>query len=215
MCKRRILYIEDEPAILRSVQMLLELRLPVVVDPCMSAGGAELLLNRYCYDLVICDIGLPVVDGIQIIEKVLQRDPGQPVMLFSEYDSDETRAQAARIGVPVTPKFSVTPVDEFTRLVSELLEKRPCPEDNHRVRAGADVQPLQPITFINPNASAARMAVQLMGCTIAGACKLHKECLERARSFGMPAALTAKVASATRATRLVTLFLLIFPWFIA
>lgn len=110
--KQSILYVEDNPELLELVRTLLESELAVSVDVCATAYGAEGMLNRKCYDLLICDVKLPGELGTTIVEKVLERDEDQPLMLMTEYRSDEIKQEAARISerfqrpVPLLPKFS-------------------------------------------------------------------------------------------------------------
>lgn len=158
--KQRILYIEDDPSQLELLQMYLESHLDVTVDLCSSAGGAEMMLNAKCYDLVISDVNLPIVFGTEILEKVLQRDPSQPVMLLSEYANGKTKEEADRIGVPLQRKFSSFEsgtFDEFLRSVRQLLAKRPC---TFQTQADAGKAPerllLPPLRLVSENVKCAR-----------------------------------------------------------
>jgi DNA-binding NtrC family response regulator len=159
--KQRILYIEDDPDQLAMLQMYLESHLDVAVDLCSSAGGAEMMLNARCYDLVISDVNLPIVFGTEIVEKVLQRDPGQPVMLLSEYTNGKTKEEADRLGVPLQPKFSSftsASFDEFIARVRELLAKRPCAFATKAEAEKAERLLLPPIRLVSENVKCARVA---------------------------------------------------------
>src|SRR3989442_13136932 len=95
---KRILYVEDNPDQLALVRQLLEHDLPgAIVDVCVTAYGAEAMLNIECYDLVICDVKLPGELGTTVVEKVLERDPNQPVMLMTAYHSDVIKDEVVRI----------------------------------------------------------------------------------------------------------------------
>lgn len=163
MTKRyRVLYIEDDPSLLELLQQYLEGHLDVTVDLCASAGGAEMMLNAHCYDLIISDVNMPVVFGTEIIEKVLQRDPEQPVMLLSEYTGGKTKEEADRIGVPLQRKFSSFESCDFERFlvkVQELLEKRPCAAQAEVIeKRREELREVSPLRLVSEEVECARKA---------------------------------------------------------
>jgi DNA-binding NarL/FixJ family response regulator len=124
---KRILYIEDDPEQLVMVRALLEHSLPgVVVDVCCTAAGAEGFLNRSCYDVVICDVALPGELGTDIAEKILERDPQQPIYLWSEYTGPNVKADADRIGLELQRKFSEKDPHVFVAEIRAMMIRRPC-----------------------------------------------------------------------------------------
>lgn len=172
---RFVLYIDDNPDQLEMVQHLIERRLPsVVVEVCCTINGAELFLNKHCYDLVICDVMLPGELGTAIAEKILQRDPTQPIYLISDYVSPMIREEAERIGLKLQPKVSTKRPDEFLQDVQQLLEVRPCAAarqtssntisdaaaGNSATFAAASSSrfPSEPLCLISPHVRAARAA---------------------------------------------------------
>jgi CheY-like chemotaxis protein len=127
MSNQFILYIEDDPVQLELVQKLLEHELPgVIVDVCCTARGAESFLNHRCYDVIVCDVDLPGELGTDIAAKILERDPGQPIHLMSEYTGHKVKEAAARIGLTLQRKFVDKDPQEFVEDVKLLLTKRPC-----------------------------------------------------------------------------------------
>jgi len=64
----KILIIEDEPAIRETLQDLLEMNGHTVVAAADGRRGVE--LARDCPELILCDIGLPGLDGYQVIAEV-------------------------------------------------------------------------------------------------------------------------------------------------
>lgn len=127
--RRKILYIEDSPDQLELVQTLLERNLPdVMVEARCTVDGAEQALNSACYDLIICDVDLPGELGTAIAARILERDPGQPIYLMSEYVGENVHREAARLGLKLHGKFSTVTAAEFLLAVKVLLERRPCAE---------------------------------------------------------------------------------------
>jgi len=64
----KILIIEDEPAIRETLQELLELNGHTVQAAADGRRGVE--LARDCPELILCDVGLPGLDGYQVITEV-------------------------------------------------------------------------------------------------------------------------------------------------
>lgn len=165
MTKFRILYVEDNPELLALVQMLLEKELPAVVDVCATAYGAEAMLNRNCYDLLICDVNLPGELGTTVVEKVLERDIDQPVMLMSEYRSQEIKDEVARIStrfqkpVPLMAKFSeISCPLSFVQSVRDKLRANFCEERAYQMKSPQQI-PTSRIRITSKCVKAARAAI--------------------------------------------------------
>ena len=62
----RVLVVDDEPQILRALRINLRVR-GYEVDTAASAGQALAAAGRHPPDLVILDLGLPDVDGMEVI----------------------------------------------------------------------------------------------------------------------------------------------------
>ena len=72
----RVLVVDDEPQILRALRINLRARQYDVVT---AADGAEALRQaaaRDRPDLVVLDLGLPDIDGVEVIRKLRDLDPG-------------------------------------------------------------------------------------------------------------------------------------------
>jgi len=71
----RVLVVDDEPQILRALRINLRVR---DYDVHVAATGAEALevAGRYPPDLVILDLGLPDLDGVEVIPGPARLDEG-------------------------------------------------------------------------------------------------------------------------------------------
>ena len=77
----RILVVDDEP----DVRELVELLLAAPDRHIEGADGGRAALERLAahpYDLVVCDLRMPEVDGIQIYRAIQQRPAPRPALLF-------------------------------------------------------------------------------------------------------------------------------------
>lgn len=70
----RVLVVDDEPAMRRFLKLVLD-RLDFEVDT--AAGGAEAIqaTQRDCYDIVLTDLIMPRVDGLEVIRAVKESSP--------------------------------------------------------------------------------------------------------------------------------------------
>jgi CheY-like chemotaxis protein len=74
--RKRILIVDDEPLFGQTMTMLLGAEHEVVVARTGGEGLERLLLERN-FDLVLCDVSLPDIQGPALYEEVLRRDVAQ------------------------------------------------------------------------------------------------------------------------------------------
>jgi two-component system, NtrC family, nitrogen regulation response regulator NtrX len=95
----KILVIEDEAAIRRVlVKILAEENDKYEVDE--AADGVEGLekIKKEDYDLVLCDIKMPKMDGIEVLETIKKTKPEIPVVMISGHGDIDTAVNTMRIG---------------------------------------------------------------------------------------------------------------------
>jgi two-component system, response regulator, stage 0 sporulation protein F len=88
------------------------------------AGSGEQALDLLTGDIrpelivILSDINMPGMDGLQLLGEVKQRRPDLPVMMVSAYGDDERRRRARELGAS---EFINKPVD-FDQLKSQLRQ---------------------------------------------------------------------------------------------
>lgn len=105
---QRVLVIDDNPDMRESMRLLLELADNDV--RCTGDGPAGLAaLDGFIPQVVVCDIGLPGIDGYQVIARLRERLAGQPVLFvaLTGYGRDSDRDEALESGFDA---FQVKPV---------------------------------------------------------------------------------------------------------
>ncbi len=107
----RVLVVDDEPAILRFLRVGLGSQGYLVIE----AGNAESALDviRQCRaDLLMLDLGLPDMDGLDVIRRI--RDGGSmlPIIVLSSRNDEAAKVQALDFGADdyVTKPFGVDEV---------------------------------------------------------------------------------------------------------
>jgi DNA-binding response OmpR family regulator len=93
----RILVIDDEEGIHMALRRILG-RQGHEVDAVLSAPEGLELLKEHRYDLIITDLMMPEVNGIQLLERVRELGLKVPVMMITGYPSMRTAVQALRLG---------------------------------------------------------------------------------------------------------------------
>ena len=95
----RILIIEDEASIRRVLNKILseESDSYIVEDAEDGIQGLEKIKNND-YDLVLCDIKMPKMDGVEVLEAVKKIKPEIPMVMISGHGDMETAIQTMRLG---------------------------------------------------------------------------------------------------------------------
>ncbi len=93
----KILIIDDEKAICNTLKEILQYE-KYEVD--IANDGAEGLkkAKESSYDLVLCDIKMPKMDGIEVLGKLQEMNPELPVVMISGHGTIETAVDAIRKG---------------------------------------------------------------------------------------------------------------------
>ena len=89
-----------------------------------DANAAVQALRTHPYDLVLLDLRMPGIDGIQLVETLRIWGESVPVLMISGYGTVENAVRAMHIG---TDDFLTKPVepDVLSAKVADLLERRP------------------------------------------------------------------------------------------
>lgn len=92
-----ILIIDDEKAIRKTLSEILSYE-GYKID---EAGDGEEGLRRFrdkSFDVVLCDIKMPKIDGIEFLEKVRESNPDVPVIMISGHGNIDTAVEAVKKG---------------------------------------------------------------------------------------------------------------------
>jgi DNA-binding NtrC family response regulator len=127
-----ILIVEDEAKMRR----LLELNLGEDGFATFSAGDAETglkLLRENSIDLVVTDLKLPGMDGLEFLQAVKRQNAALPVVVMTAFGSVETAVEAMKAGASdyVLKPFSLT---EMRIVIHKELDVRNLREENRSLR---------------------------------------------------------------------------------
>lgn len=187
---RSLLLVEDEPAVRRSIsQSLRELGLEVHATD--TAETALDLVEELEPDVVLSDVRLPGMDGIELLRLLRKTVPSVDVILITAYDDMATVARAMREGAF---DFLVKPLDlaALTSVLERVFEDQRAREQARReIQAQADAHSLDALVGRDPSMievykrvgqlAASRVTVLLRGETGTG-----KGLVARAIHFNSP-----------------------------
>ena len=116
----RILVIDDEEIIHVSLRRILR-RLGHQVDAVLSAKDGLSRLYESSYDLVISDLMMPEMNGIQLLQRMKDDHIDVPVLMVTGYPTISTAVKALRLGAvdylakPFTRQELISPVNRALR----------------------------------------------------------------------------------------------------
>jgi two-component system OmpR family response regulator len=118
----RVLVIEDEAAIADAIGAALA-NAGHAVDRLANGRQADLALRDHPYDLIVLDLGLPDIDGIQLLARLRARADAVPVLIVTAREALEERVHALDLGAD---DYLVKPfaLREFEARVRALLRRR-------------------------------------------------------------------------------------------
>ena len=94
---KKILICDDEEGIRESLKLILEDHFPLIVTT-DGAQCLECLTNSKDVGIVLLDIKMPQVSGLDILKKIKEKHPAVQVIIITGYKSVETAAEAVRLG---------------------------------------------------------------------------------------------------------------------
>ena len=94
----RILYVDDEPGLLRMGKSLLEQNKEFQIDTCTSARAALEILNRETYDVIISDYLMPEMDGIEFLKIIRKGGSTVPFIIFTGKGTEKIVIEAINNG---------------------------------------------------------------------------------------------------------------------
>jgi DNA-binding NtrC family response regulator len=131
--KARVLVVDDEPAIRESLHALLTLEGGYTVD--LAESGTEGLhkLHNRAYDLVLLDLMMPDMSGMDVLREVRERDRETPIFMITAYGSVEAAVNALKAGADdYFPKPFEN--DKLIREIEGVIERRRLAYENTHLK---------------------------------------------------------------------------------
>ncbi|MGI9590460.1 MAG: diguanylate cyclase [Myxococcota bacterium] len=127
----RVVVVDDDRLIREMVRDAI--RQEVRVESCETAEAALEALTREPADLVISDLTMPGLSGIELLERVQREHPGTDFVLLTANASVESAVGALRMGAADYLTKPVNP-EELAMVVERILARRKLLHENERLR---------------------------------------------------------------------------------
>ena len=120
--KSNILVVDDEPVARQSLTDILKLEGYLVVSAPNGQAAVE-HVRTHAVDLMVVDLKMPGMDGLEVIQVVNQSSPDTEIILLTAHGSIETAIQALRLRVHDYLLKPASPVQVLAS-VKKGLERR-------------------------------------------------------------------------------------------
>jgi DNA-binding NtrC family response regulator len=115
VARRRVLIVEDNETARKQFQIFLETEPGLVVDTAANGSDALKLLSERPYSVIVTDLKMPRVDGLQLLEEVQKRRLPADVIITTGFGTIDDAVKAMRMGAV---DFLTKPINlEHLRLV--------------------------------------------------------------------------------------------------
>ncbi len=94
----KILIVDDEPDMLKLLSMIIRDKTPYEITTTNNPVEAVELVRNGSFDVVITDLKMPGLDGLQLLEEVKKRDEDVPVIIITAYGTIDAATEAIQKG---------------------------------------------------------------------------------------------------------------------
>jgi len=118
----RVLLVEDEKALAQAMAKIFE-KNKILTDVVHDGLEGQMLAGENIYDVVVLDIMLPSVDGLEILKAIREKGKNTPVLILTAMDSTKDKVKGLNMGAD---DYMVKPFDT-EELVARVraLARRP------------------------------------------------------------------------------------------
>ena len=140
----RVLIVEDDPNLRRILSYHLERQEHIVVQASDGRSALE-CLSAEPFNLVVTDVRMAGMDGIELLKAIREKDPDLPVVVMTAYGTIQDAVEAMRLGAA---DYLTKPVERETLLltVQKALRVSDLRKENRRLRE--NLQEKRPVESI-------------------------------------------------------------------
>ncbi|MDL2286566.1 response regulator, partial [Desulfococcaceae bacterium OttesenSCG-928-F15] len=98
MKKIKLLIVDDEPALRKTLSDRLTVLYGVTPDSCSNGADAVAKVRENDYDVVVLDIEMPGMDGMEVLKQIREIKPKTQVIMFTGHGSEDRRILSETLG---------------------------------------------------------------------------------------------------------------------
>jgi DNA-binding NtrC family response regulator len=97
--KQKILAVDDEPHMLKLMERIIKEKTPYGIKTTHSSLEIPEILEREEFDLIITDLKMPGMDGLDILRHIIEKNRREEVVIITAFGSLESAIEALSLGV--------------------------------------------------------------------------------------------------------------------
>lgn len=128
----KILVIDDEESLLKLLKLSLK-NDETSVGTALTGEAGVASFQKENYDIVLCDIGLPDVDGIEVLRRLKEFKPETPVIMITAHGSINSALAAMKLGAYDYIQKPFEP-EEIQLVIKRAAREKQLESENERLR---------------------------------------------------------------------------------
>jgi len=121
--KIKILIVDDHPVVRDGLSAILETQADFeVVGEAGDGREAVAQVEKLQPDIVLLDLDMPVMDGLEALRQIMQQRPQTKIIIFTVFDTDERILAAVQLGAQGYLLKGDAPRDEIFRAVRTVYQ---------------------------------------------------------------------------------------------
>lgn len=130
----KLLLVEDSIQLNKALTTVLK-RNSYIVDSAFDGEEALLYIDQYKYDIIILDIMLPKINGLDVLKRVRTNKIDTPIIMLTAKSTTEDKIHGLDLGADdYLPKPFV--VEELLARIRALLRRQPAYEEDNKLEFG-------------------------------------------------------------------------------
>jgi two-component system OmpR family response regulator len=115
----RLLLVEDDQTIADGLMRAMS-KSGFAVDHVNNGSDADTTLSMQTYDVIVLDLGLPKLSGLEVLKRLRQRNNATPVMILTAADRVEDRVKGLDLGADdyMIKPFALTELEARIRVLT-------------------------------------------------------------------------------------------------
>ncbi|HIL81667.1 MAG TPA: sigma-54-dependent Fis family transcriptional regulator [Myxococcales bacterium] len=134
--KNHVLIVDDEDLYRRALERILKRQGHTISCACNGPDALE-FLNGHSVDLVLCDIKMPGMNGLDVVKRIHEIRPDLPCIVITGFGSSERSLEALGAGAfwYLEKPFEQERLDVVRRLVDQAIEHGQLKSENRRLKS--------------------------------------------------------------------------------
>ncbi|HLT23671.1 MAG TPA: response regulator, partial [Ignavibacteria bacterium] len=129
----KILVVDDEQSIIDTLKLILN-HDNYQVDGCLDGASALKQVKEESYDLILLDIKMPRMDGMEVLDKLMEMNPDEVVIMISGHGNIETAVEATKKGAYNFLQKPLPDLQELKIIVRNAIEHKKSKDELTKLR---------------------------------------------------------------------------------